>query len=60
VFTVLDDHPAGGRQDITYLQYPVPIPLVKGVSTSVAFDLASFSAGGTWLLNSAQWLITQT
>jgi hypothetical protein len=58
-FTVLDDHPTGGRQDTNFFLYPVKIYLTKNVATSLAFDLASFSTTGTWLLNSAQWLVTQ-
>lgn len=59
VFTVLGDGPAGTRFDFPH-HYYVPVYLTKGVSTSFAFDLASAFTGGTWLLNSAQWLVTQT
>jgi hypothetical protein len=59
VLTVLGDGAGGFRQDLLH-HYPVPVYLTKNASTSFAFDLASAFTGGTWLLNQAQWLITQT
>jgi hypothetical protein len=60
-FTVMDERPALQRQD-TVQHYPVPIWLTKGVTTTLAFDLWSFSIGGGsfWQIVSAQWLVTQT
>lgn len=61
-FTVMDEHPAGFRQD-TLQHYPVPIYLTKNVAVTLAFDVWSFSTGtgsSTWVLNNSQWLITQT
>lgn len=55
-FVVLNE-PANRKDDLYH--YPVPILLTKGISASVAFDLASFNPpGGWWVLNNAQWLIT--
>jgi hypothetical protein len=59
VWSVLDEHPAGFRQD-TQQEYYIPIYLTKGVAVQLAIDVASFTGSGpAWQLNGGQWLITQ-